>query len=275
MTDSFSRRELGGLPFYVCRALELPHVRHAFSTRHGGCSPLPEAALNLGAVAWDDIAAVKENRRRFLSAAGLGPFPLATLSQIHSDRIHIIKDLPREENARPQGDGLMTALNGVTLAVQVADCFPVLIAGEHAVAAVHAGWRGAALRIVARTVECMRREFGTDPAGVSVAIGPGIRACCFEVGPEVLARFDAEFPGLDLHKHALLDLPRALAAQLADIGVPEANVQDIGLCTRCNPGEFFSYRGEGARTGRMMGVIAMEHGSHRPGNRELRGFGGG
>ena len=90
---------------------------------------MPHGALNLGAVPWDDLDAVRENRRRFLAAAGLGPFQLATLSQIHSDRVHMIVDLPREENARPEGDALVTTRGSVVLAVQVADCFPVLIAG--------------------------------------------------------------------------------------------------------------------------------------------------
>jgi len=272
-STAFVRREAEGIIYYSCTALEsLPQLRHAFSTRHGGTSPLPSQALNLGNVPWDERAHVMENRRRFLSALTLTLSSLVTVSQIHSAAFHIIKSRADQWNPRTPGDGLATSAEGLALAVQVADCFPVLIADPHsgAIAAVHAGWRGAHARILSRTVAGMQRSLGADPANLLVAIGPGIRGCCFEVGEEVATAFDAEFPGArlcspSLHKPGkhILDLPRSLKLQLAEAGVRHEAVSDLGLCTRCNPKDFFSHRAEGAHCGRMMAVICRTT-SHAP-----------
>jgi len=265
--DGFELREAGDIAYYSCVALEkIVHLRHGFSTRRGGVS---DGTLNLGYAAWDSRAHVVENRRRFLSALSLSSGSLATVAQIHSAEFHIIKSRAHQWNPRTRGDALVTAGEGIALAVQVADCFPVLIAdpGTGAIAAVHAGWRGALARILRRTIEGMQRHFGSDPAGLTIAVGPGIRSCCLEVGSEVALAFEAEFPGSRLcsphpvndGKH-LLDLILALSQQLADAGVHSGNVFDSGLCTRCRPHEFFSFRAEGARAGRMMAVICREPG---------------
>jgi YfiH family protein len=261
----FVRREAEGIAYYSCTALEnVPHLRHAFSTRHGGVSSMPAQALNLGSVPWDTAAHVLENRRRFLSALNIRPLSLATVSQVHSAEFHIIKTPAHQWNPRTPGDGLATAEEGVALAVQVADCFPVLLADPQtgAIAAVHAGWRGIRARILFRTIVGMQRSLGVNPAHLLAAIGPGIRSCCLEVGDEVAFAFDAEFSGARLcspspHNPAkyLLDLPQALHLQLAEARVPQEAVSDLGLCTRCNPAEFFSYRAEGSHSGRMMAVI--------------------
>jgi YfiH family protein len=270
-TNGFIQRQAAGIPYYACTALEQDSgLRHAFSTRCGGVSPAPEGALNLGHVPWDSRANVEENRRRFLSALSLAPDCLTTVAQIHSAEFHIIKTTADQWNPNTRGDALVTAEQGVALAVQVADCFPVLISDPHtgAIAAVHAGWRGTLARILRRTLEGMQRSLGVDPDNVIVAYGPGIRSCCLEVGSEVTSMYEAEFPGHRLcvphpdrpEKH-LLDLPQALNIQLSEAGVPLANVFDLGLCTRCHPEEFFSYRAEGRRAGRMMGLICKIKGS--------------
>jgi YfiH family protein len=264
--NSFVRREANGVPVYVCRALEsVPGLRHGFSTRHGGVSLLPEGALNLTDLAWDSAEAVRENRRRFLSAVALETSELATLAQIHSDRVHIIEQNGGAENTRPKADAQITRLRGVAIAVQVADCFPVLVADPAggAIAAVHAGWRGTAERIVSKAVSAMQSAFGSNPRELLVAVGPGIRACCFEVGPEVLDVFRRNFPGMKLppeirRRSANLDLAAAIRLQLEEAGVPNGKVFDVELCTRCGSDEFFSYRREGGRSGRMMGVIGWE-----------------
>jgi YfiH family protein len=263
-TNGFNLNETSGLRYYTCAAFEhIPGLRHAFSTRLGGVSLASEQVLNLGHVPWDLPANVEENRRRFLSALGLPPAHLATVAQFHSAEFHIINCPAHQWNPRTRGDALVTAEQGIALAVQVADCFPVLVADPQTgtVAAVHAGWRGSLARILGRIIEGMGQQ-GADPADVLVALGPGIRPCCFEVGHEVASAFDAAFPGAHLcHTHPerqdkyLLDLPMALNVQLTEAGVPMQNRWDLGLCTRCNPGEFFSYRAEGSRAGRMMGVI--------------------
>jgi hypothetical protein len=273
-TNGFILRQTAAVPYYVCSALaQDSDIRHGFSTRRGGVSLAPEGILNLGYVPWDSHDNVKENRRRFLSALGLTRDCLATVAQIHSAEFHIIIGRPHQWNPHTRGDALVTAERGVALAVQVADCFPVLISDPKTgtIAAVHAGWRGTLARILPQTLAGMKHKLGVDPACVLVAIGPGIRSCCFEVASEVAAAFEAAFPGASLcrphpthrGKH-LLNMPRALTLQLAEAGASQETVYDLGLCTRCHTDEFFSYRAEGAGTGRMMAVICRVSGLPNP-----------
>jgi polyphenol oxidase len=267
MNDSgFIRREARGVPYYACRSLEgVNGLTHGFSTRRGGVSALPEGSLNLSYLSWDEAAAVDENRARFMAALRLEPVPLQTLSQIHSDRVHIIDEIPDSWHDRPRADALATRLRGVAIAVQVADCFPIILADRtgEAIAAIHAGWRGTVERIAAKTVASMENHLGVSPGDLLAAIGPGIRPCCFEVGHEVSVRFDEAFRGFPLHSpnpsnpsRMLLDLPAALRHQLIEAGVPAGQIRDLALCTMCNRADFFSYRGEGPRSGRLMAVVA-------------------
>lgn len=261
----FVRREVEGISFYCCRALErLPFLRHGFSTRHGGVSRLPLDSLNLSHVHWDTSERVEENRRLFLAALDLEIESLATLSQIHSDQVHILEEKPVQWNRQTRGDAMISRRPGVSLGIQVADCFPVLIVDPmtECIAAAHAGWRGILSGIVPKTAERMKSAYGCAAENFLVAIGPGIGACCFEVGAEVWEAFETEFPGANLvHRSGaegkyLVDLGQALKTQLTGLGIPGDRVYDLEACTRCNPDQFFSYRGEGPRSGRMMGIIA-------------------
>jgi YfiH family protein len=264
--NGFVRRDADGVPYYSCVALErLAQVRHGFSTRIGGVAAAQGGSLNLSLVSWDTPERVAENRRRFLSSLGLASARLATLSQIHSDRLHIIEDTPDQWNRRREGDALATSLAGVAVGVLVADCFPILIADPDsgAVAAIHSGWRGTAQRILSKTIERMRAAFGSTPSRLLAAVGAGIRSCCFEVGAEVATLFEESYPGANLGRPLagrtakyLLDLPRALAIQCAEAGLAPEHVFDLGACTCCSPQEFFSYRAEGQNAGRLMAVIA-------------------
>jgi YfiH family protein len=262
--NGFVLRENQGVPFFSCTAFEkLDGIRHAFSTRRGGVPGIGVSSLNLGYSKWDSPERVTRNRKRFLSALSLEDTSLATLRQIHSNRVHIIGDLAGEWN-RPEGDALITGLQGVTLAVQTADCIPILLADpvKKVIAAVHSGWRGTLSRVLSETVRAMQNAFGTRPADLLVALGPGIQACCFQVGPEVAQLFFREYQdgGLIVPMHEipdkyLLDMERALEIQCVEAGIDPENCYSSGACTRCNADEFFSYRAEGARTGRMMAVI--------------------
>jgi len=265
--EAFVRREAGDVPFYSCPALEeLPFIRHGFSARHGGVSLLPAGNLNLSQVSWDDPDRVAENRRRFMTALDLRDVPLATLSQIHSDRLLIIEEKAGQWNQRPPADAQATRMESVALGVQTADCFPILIVDPEvrAVASLHAGWRGTLARIVSKAVTTMTTALGCNPARLILALGPAIRDCCFEVGSEVVEAFEREFPGVPLARphsghlgKALLDLRRALDVQFAEVGISQSQVFDLGLCTRCRMDEFFSYRGEGPKSGRLMAIISL------------------
>lgn len=166
---------------------------HGFSTRLGGESKLGGArVLSLGYTDWDTHGAVNANRKRLLAALGAEGMALVTLRQFHSDIIREVREAPAQSL---RGDALVTREPGLLLGVQTADCVPILLADprRRVVAAVHAGWRGTLKRIVTKTLGRMRMLHGTKPADVLAALGPGIGACCYEVGPEVVQAFAGQF----------------------------------------------------------------------------------
>jgi polyphenol oxidase len=262
----FILREFHGIPFYSCLAFEdLPHLRHGFSMRRGGAPDLKESTLNLSDAPWDSPARVHENRNRLLSALHLAGAPLVTLRQVHSDRVHIIEDISAQWN-ETEGDAIATRVKNIALAVKTADCMPVLIAdpARNAVAAVHSGWRGSNSGVLLCTIREMQRAFGSKPSQLLAAIGPGIRACCYEVGSDVADLFRRKYPGscsanrVEGHRNKyFLDLGKVLGMQMDQAGVRPENRHDLGICTCCNPHGFFSHRSEGAAAGRMMSVIGI------------------
>jgi YfiH family protein len=168
---------------------------------------------------------------------------LATVKQIHSSTC-----VPGEGRSGilGEGDALIENTPGSVVAVKTADCIPILLADERlrAVAAIHAGWRGTAAHIAERTIALMSERFGTRPADLHAAMGPGIGACCYEVGPEVREQFGAEGRGP-------LDLPLENARQLEQSGVTRDRIYTSNLCTKCLVGEFHSFRRDGDAAGRM------------------------
>lgn len=278
----------------------LPWLVHGFSTRVAGFSrAYGNRDLNLGFTKDDSKAAVERNRAAFLQELGVvatrhrgskpgktSGWPLITLRQIHSDIIHRVDSIPGEPLF---GDGMITATPGLLLAIQTADCLPVILvdAKSHAVGVFHAGWRGTMQRIVEKGVGEMHRCFGTRPRDLKAAIGPGIQGCCYEVGEEVRTKFESQFeygsklfhevkesdpvrekypllfltaraPGHSvLPKKIFLDLVEANRQQLLAAGLPKKNIESSPLCTNCHPEMLFSYRAEKGKTGRMMGVAGI------------------
>ena len=173
---------------------------------------------------------------------------MASLKQIHSATALLAK----EPGCAGEGDALLTRSPGVLLSVRTADCYPILLADtrDRAAAAVHAGWRGTAGGIVVRTIARMRAQFGTSPADIVAAIGPGIGMCCYEVGAEVAQLFGLEGAG-----H--IDLAAANRRQLIDAGVPEPHIDVFGGCTFCDAAHFYSFRREREQAGRMISYIGL------------------
>jgi len=264
---------------------------HGFSTRRNGVSRVyGSGTLNLGFTKEDSRSAVGRNRRRFLQQLGAvtdkGRWPLVTLRQIHSDLIHNINP---ETKHTLTGDGLITSTPGVLLAVQTADCLPLILVDirRRAVGVFHAGWRGTLRRIAEKGAGEMRRCFGTNPRDIIAVLGPGIHDCCYEVGGEVREHFESQFsyagdlfrevkeadpirekypllfltarpPGHNRLPHKIfLDLVGANRRQLLDVGVAPKNITMSPLCTACRPDLLFSYRAEKAITGRMMAVVGI------------------
>lgn len=264
---NFSFRQNGEVQLLVCEPLERLGFKNAFSTRVGGVSPLPANALSLGNFSHDERANVIENRRRFLSALEADGWPMVTAKQIHSADVRSVKDAADALAEAQSGDALTANVEKILLAIQTADCMPILIADQRtrAFAAVHAGWRGTLAGIVARTVERMQHEYGSRAEDLHAALGPAICAEVFEVGAEVLDAFRREysyaeelFSNLQANGKGHINLNLANARQLADAGLSADRIYDCRLCTWQRNDLFFSYRLErGAEkpVGRLMGVI--------------------
>jgi polyphenol oxidase len=282
---NWQEKNVGSLKLLQIPAFsKLPWLIHAFSTTPGGISPLEnEKVLNLGFTDWDTRENVQENRRRLQKAAGAQDLPLVTLKQFHSDVIHVF-DSPSAEPCR--GDASITIRPGLLLAIQTADCLPILLVDpkKRAVAAIHAGWRGTLARIAAKTIGKMQMHFGTNPRDLLAAVGPSIGPCCYEVGTEVATQFLSQFadapdyfdefrtgdepnpiqwlnmmpPGHQPPpKGVLLDLRKANRSQLLSADLRPQNIHTIDLCTACHPGLLFSYRKQGPQSGRLMSIIAL------------------
>jgi len=182
---------------------------------------------------------------------------LVTLRQVHSDTC-IYTD--GRAGRIGEGDALLTDKPGLVLAVRTADCLPILLVDEarRAVAIAHAGWRGTLKQLAARAVEAMRTRFSTRPEDLHAAIGPGIGACCYEVGPEVAVQFRALFPERsDLSEKTRIDLAEANRRLLIRTGVPETRLYLAGLCTCCRAAEFHSWCRDGRHAGRMLSAIRI------------------
>jgi len=267
---NFSFRQCGGIRILVCEPLERLGFKNAFSTRLGGISPLPADALSLGNFSQDERANIVENRRRFLAALEIDNWPMVTAKQIHSADVRSVVDTEDAHSEPQPGDALTANAAGILLAIQTADCMPVLIADERtrAFAAIHAGWRGTLAGIVARTIERMQQQYGSRPEYLHAALGPAICAEVFEVGAEVLDAFrdkysyaEELFSNTQPNGKGHINLNLANIRQLADSGLRADRIYDCGLCTWTRNDLFFSYRLErGAEkpVGRLMGVIGRE-----------------
>jgi polyphenol oxidase len=214
--------------------------RVAFSTREGGVSEGPYKSLNLGLLTKDEPANVEENRLRLCAKIAVDPERLALNRQVHGTTVRRAVAGERSERA----DGLWTDEPGVPMLAMTADCLPIALArtnGETpALAILHVGWRGLAAGVVATGVETLGGR-------IAAAIGPAIGPCCYEVGPEVATRFDA-----DLVHRGKLDLWAAAERALGGAGVEKIERTDV--CTACHPELFFSHRRDEGITGRQ-GVI--------------------
>jgi YfiH family protein len=174
---------------------------------------------------------------------------LATLKQVHS--AECVAGAGRG-GVLGTGDALLENTPGAVVAVKTADCIPLLLVdpGHRAVAAVHAGWRGTVAGIARSAVAALGAQFGSRTGDLRAAIGPAIGKCCYEVGPEVAARF-----GVDGRAH--IDLAETVRRQLEAAGVGGQRIYMSGLCTQCRAGEFHSFRRDGAAAGRLYSFVGI------------------
>jgi YfiH family protein len=216
-----------------------------------------------------DSSDAQRDWSRVADAVGVPADRLWRMRQVHGcDVFSVETDAPAMP---PQVDAMVTDRNDVALAVQVADCVPLLLTDPRtgAVAATHAGWRGTAANVAGATVARLARDYGARPADLIAAIGPSIGPTCFQVGPEVREAFIANSAGAaagsalrpagwftsDTGDRLLMDIWRANQDQLVAAGLSPAHVHVAGLCTLTHATQFFSYRREQQNTGRLLGVI--------------------
>jgi YfiH family protein len=212
----------------------------AFTGRRGGVSEPPYDTLNVAAKVGDDAGAVEENRRRVAAALGYEPPALALARQVHGADVLTVDE---QTGLVGTGDGLVTDSTGPVLGLLTADCAPVVLLGRR-LAVAHAGWRGLTAGIIARAAAAA--------APVRAAwVGPSIRSCCYEVGPEVVDAFAAA--GLPVAGDRRVDVAEAAGAAARSAGAEAVAVSPT--CTSCDPG-WFSYRRDGT-TGRNGAFAAL------------------
>ena len=249
-----------------CEALA-PLADHLFTTRAWALGAPSPADLR---GAWGEVA----------SALRVDEGSLIRLRQIHGSSVLVARD---RADGGADADIVVTAEDRIAVAVQTADCIPVLTAdsGSCAVGAAHVGWRGLASRVPAALVAAMAREFGSRPSDLIIAAGPSIGPCCYEVGEDVRERFEREhFTNDEMagwflkvpastpknpsaarverptrRNHSFFDLWSAVRDQFASAGVGLRNIHIAELCTASHPEDFCSYRRDGALAGRMAAAI--------------------
>ena len=254
------RSQTNGLPFFQFDHMSAhPELRHGVFTRRDGCSVPPFKSLNTSFGVGDDPQHVKRNRLAIQSS--LNARQMVFARQVHGVAVLVISNEQDQQQLQravspPTVDALVTNLKQWFLTVQVADCQPVLLydTRRRIVGNVHAGWRGSIHNIIGRTVKAMQDAFHSEPADIIAGIGPSLGRCCAE-----FRNYRREIPHQlwsykDEDHH--FDFWAISFDQLVAAGVRSENIHLSGICTRCNPELFFSYRGEGV-TGRFAAVIGL------------------
>lgn len=250
-------QEENGLRTGTFPALEVlcPSLRVWFTTRSGGVSRPPFDSLNLGSHVGDSRPDVLENRRRLKMTLGIAGNRVARGGQVHGTEIAVVSRGGTIEGT----DGFITGSTELALAINSADCFPLVIhsPSEMVLAAIHVGRSGAAGGIIGKVFGLLYDRYRIDPDNTVAICGPGICPGCYEVGREVAMGFPA-YARKRRSKGWHLDLPRFIRTETERAGLRPANFFDSGLCTACES-DLFSYRRDGGRTGRNWTLAMMTH----------------
>lgn len=239
-----------------------------FSTRNGGVSRPPYNSLNLGYGTDDLQAHVEGNRSTFTRAFDLPLHLLLTVKQVHGDNLLLI-DQPNPDLShflKVEVDAIVTNQPGIMIGILTADCFPVLIwnRDQTAIAAIHAGWRGASNGLIAKTVRTLQDECDCRPADLCAAIGPGIGAAKYEVDRPVRDAFRQgsgfwnEIAKETRLGHWTLDVALSCHLQLEQAGLSPDAIERPSHCSYSQAEMFFSYRRDNGKTGRQLGFIMIK-----------------
>jgi YfiH family protein len=248
-------------------------VRHFISSREGGVSKGPYSGLNLGLHTADLEKDVIKNRELLAEILGIHTGRFVYANQAHTGNVAVIGEQEAGKGfdsltfSIPETDAMVTDVSGICLVVLVADCVPLLFYDpvKHIAAVAHAGWRGTLQFIASKTIEIMTQKFGSAPGNILCSIGPSIGPCCYEVGEEVINAVQSmplNIEGYLLRSSkpgkAVFDLWTSNHLQLTQAGVKPDNIENMGVCTLCNSGEYFSSRAGKGITGRFAAGICLE-----------------
>ena len=223
-----------------------------FTTRHGGVSDKPYDSLNFGYQSGDARSSVEQNHSILYASIEAESENVAFMNQVHSATVALVDSA----GVSMETDGIVSTRPGLLLGVKCADCIPLLLADEggNVVAAVHCGWRPLVAGIVERAIPMITALSGKPASKIHAAIGPAAGPCCYEIGPDVADR---------LHRESVIerdgslygDLRQELRLRLNKLGVFSDTIETVEQCTICNPDKYYSYRRDGAESGRMLGFI--------------------
>lgn len=232
--------------------IKSPHIStiHGFSTRNGGVSPAPFLSLNLGGT--DDLPEyIAENRKRALADLNIDITHVSYLNQIHSNIVC------QASVGKQTGDALVTNQKSLAIAVGAADCYPVLFYDEtnQVIGAAHCGWKGTLARIAKNTIEEMVK-LGAEISQIKVAIGQGISKSNYQVSEEVIEQFKNAGFNNDCWENRQLDLLNANRYVALEAGIKPEHIWSMNRCT--TEDDFFSYRRDNGKTGRMWALIMLK-----------------
>jgi polyphenol oxidase len=231
-----------------------PEIVFGFSTK---ISPnaKPPYYFNLSYSVGDEKEIVASNRKLFFRELGLNEKMVSFQKQVHEDKINTVNS----SGSCGESDALITTTKNLGLAISSADCPAIFIYDQtqKVIAAVHSGWRGTEKNILRKTIQKLKSDFNSVPSNLICYIGPSISQWNYEVGEEVAAKFDSEFVVKNKNKF-YLDVAGANYKMLFEEGVKRTNMQVSCLCSFEYENILHSYRRDGQKSGRALGVIAMK-----------------
>lgn len=258
--------EVNGTRAYQFESFDAQAVDHAIFTRLGGVSTGIWSSLNLAGTVGDDKDAVARNHDIMFEAFGKKLSTRFDVWQVHGTQVHFAEEPRPPEQKHKPGDAIFTNKTGISLTMRFADCIPLLFHDpvQKVIGIVHAGWLGTALQISKVAVEAIGNRYGSKPEDLVVGIGPAICGDCYEVGDDVVRRFEKywkkDYQAFFKQKNGslYLDISAANAFILRQIGVRQ--IEQSHMCTAENLDEWYSYRKEKGLTGRFGVVFALKDG---------------
>lgn len=271
--DEMVCKEHAGVSFLTFeKLLQIPCIKHGFSTRMGGVSEGIYSSMNLSYTRGDEEKAVTNNFRRMMAALEMDSSNLVFSDQTHTTNVRVVTARDRGKGFTKKRDysdidGLVTNVPGLVLATFYADCVPLYFVDpvKKAIGLSHSGWRGTVGKIGLNTVKLMQAEYGCDPADMIGCIAPSICQDCYEVSEDVIAEFDKAF-GEDAGRlyyrkengKYQLNLWKANELVMKEAGLTPEHIVVTDICTCCNADKLFSHRASHGQRGNLGAFLMLK-----------------